>query len=144
MLVKKHPNAVLKLSKLLKKSQYYSISFDETSEIKLNQYIVKVLLFDGNTSILLETKIYNHPLIHSDYITLITELIANYNLETSKISGFVSDGATCVRKAVETLTDKHNINNKQISSFYCISHMSILLTTYIFSDNPDIHVLLII
>ena len=139
ILVKNHPNAVLKLSKLLQKSQYYSISFDETSEIKLNQYIVNVLLFDGNTSILLETKIYNHPLAHSDYITLINELIKIYNLETSKISGFVSDGAACVRKAVKILTDKHNINNKPISSFYCISHMLNLLTTYIFSDNPDIN-----
>ena len=72
ILVKNHPNTVLKLSNLLKNSQYYPISFDKTSEIKLNQYIVNVLLFDGNTSYLLETKTYNHPLVHSDYITLIT------------------------------------------------------------------------
>ena len=43
ILVKNHPNAVLKLSKLLQGSQYYSISFDETSEIKLNRCIVNVL-----------------------------------------------------------------------------------------------------
>ena len=79
-------------------------------------------------------------MVHSDYINLINELIKNYNLETSKISGFVSDGAACVRKAVKILTDKYNINNKPIFSFYCISHMLNLLTTYIFSDNPDINV----
>ena len=43
-------------------------------------------------------------------------------------------------KSCQNFTDKHNINNKPISSFYCISHMLNLLTTYIFSDNPDINV----
>ena len=131
------------IKEFIQNTPYFSILFDEVSNLSYGIYVLNIILYTGSISILIDTHIQDKAYNSDMYMNLILSTIHKHQINANKISAFVTDGASVMKATIKKLNiflvDDKKLLNKYIKHIWCISNLINLLVSYLFEGEIQIN-----